>query len=73
MNPQDIGKMIRTYRKESGLTQLRLAKMAGIGKSAVFDIEKGKETVQLDTVLKILDVLNIQLQLKPPYEVRSSE
>jgi len=29
----------------------------------VFDIEKGKETVQLNTLRKILKVLNIQVQL----------
>lgn len=63
MTPNEIAKIIRERRKQSGLSQLALAKIAGIGKTAVFDIEKGKETVQLNTLLKILDVLNIQIKL----------
>jgi hypothetical protein len=40
--------------------------MAGIGKTAIFDIEKGKETIQLNTLRKILLVLNIMVQLTSP-------
>jgi hypothetical protein len=40
--------------------------MAGTGKTAVFDVEKGKETIQLDTLRKILKVLNIKVQLNSP-------
>lgn len=63
---QDIGKIVRLHRKSSGLTQIELARMAGVGKSAVFDIEKGKSTVRLNTLLKALSVLNITLQVKSP-------
>lgn len=66
MTPEIIAKMIRYHRKHSGLTQHELAKLAGVGKTVVFDIEKGKETVQLNTLLKIIDVLNIQMQFKTP-------
>lgn len=57
---------IRQYRKKSGLTQQELAQLAGIGKTAVFDLEHGKGTAQLDTVLNILKVLNIQLNITGP-------
>jgi serine/threonine-protein kinase HipA len=40
--------------------------MAGVGKTAVFDVEKGKETVQLDTLLKIFSILNMELDVKGP-------
>jgi transcriptional regulator with XRE-family HTH domain len=50
----------------AGLSQLQLAEMAGVGKTVVFDLEKGKETVQLDTLRKILSVLNIKVQLTSP-------
>lgn len=65
--------MIRYYRKASGLSQLSLAKLAGVGKTVVFDLEKGKETVQLNTLMRILNVLNIQLILKPPFERQKDE
>lgn len=66
MNAQKIGLVIQKHRKRSGLSQNDLAQMAGIGKTGVFDIEHGKETIQLNTLLKILRVLNIQLFLKSP-------
>ena len=61
---QDIPSILRYHRKKTGLSQLELAKLAGVGKTAVFDLEKGKETVQLDTLRKILHALNITLKLE---------
>lgn len=68
MITNDIAKMVRYFRKQSGLSQEELAQLAGVGKTAIFDIEKGKSTVQLDTLLKVLDILNIQIQFKTPFE-----
>lgn len=39
-----------------------LANLAGVGKTMVFDLEKGKKTVKLETLLKVLDALEIRLQ-----------
>jgi y4mF family transcriptional regulator len=66
LESKTLAGIIRKHRKAAGLSQLRLAEMAGVGKTAVFDIEKGKETVQLDTLRKILSVLNINVVLKSP-------
>lgn len=57
---------LRFHRKRAGLSQVELAKLAGVGKTAVFDLEKGKETVQLDTLSKILIALNIRMKLESP-------
>ena len=67
MTSNDIASMVRYYRKQSGLSQRDFAKVAGIGKTALFDIEKGKETVQLNTLLKVLDVLNIKIKFDTPF------
>lgn len=67
MNAIEIGEMIQYFRKKAGLTQRELAMIAGVGKTVVFDIEKGKETVQLNSVLKILMVLNIKLKFETPF------
>ncbi|MDT8391836.1 MAG: type II toxin-antitoxin system Y4mF family antitoxin [Lentisphaeria bacterium] len=61
-----IGNEIRRHRKAAGLTQKNLADFAGIGKTAVFDIEKGKPTARLKTLLSVLNVLNMRLQLNCP-------
>jgi len=69
----DIAKLVRYCRKQSGLSQESLAMLAGVGKTVVFDLEKGKETVQLNTLLKILAVLNIQISLTPPIKITKEE
>lgn len=62
----NFGLVVRYHRKKSGLSQQALARMAGVGKTVVYDVEKGKETVQLDTLRKILGVLNIAISLDSP-------
>ena len=66
MNAQLIGKIVLFHRKKSGLSRERCAKLAGVGKTAIFDIEHGKETIRLDTLLKTLKVLNIEIGLNSP-------
>ena len=66
LESQKLALFIRTHRKTAGLSQLQLAEMSGVGKTAIFDIEKGKATIQLDTLRKILTVLNIKVQLISP-------
>ncbi len=61
-----LAKVIRGTRKAAGLTQLELAELAEVGKSAVFDIEKGKANVQFSTLLKVLRVLHIEPNFKSP-------
>lgn len=61
-----IGKIVQFHRKQAGLSRITLADIAGVGKTVVFDIEQGKETVQLSTLLKILDALNITISLDSP-------
>jgi HTH-type transcriptional regulator / antitoxin HipB len=64
----ELGNYIRTHRKKSGLTQIQLAEMVGVGKSVIYDLEKGKETVQLSTLVKILSGLNIKVKLLSPLD-----
>ncbi|MCX6246997.1 MAG: helix-turn-helix domain-containing protein [Bacteroidetes bacterium] len=63
---QELAQIIRMHRKAAKLSRMQLAELAGVGKTVIFDIEKGKESVQLDTLRKILKVLNIKIILKSP-------
>ena len=63
---QELGKIVRYHRKRAGLTQPELAMLAGIGKATVFDIEKGKATVQLSSIERVLRALNICIRLESP-------
>lgn len=64
---KDLGEVVHYCRKQSGLSQHGLAKLAGVGKTIIFDIEKGKKTVQLNTLLKVFDVLNIKMKFETPF------
>ena len=66
-NPmQTIAKLICYHRRRSGLSRARLADIAGIGKTAVYDIEHGKESVRLSTLARVLASLNIDIALDSP-------
>jgi transcriptional regulator with XRE-family HTH domain len=58
--------LIKTHRKKAALAQAQLAKLAGVGKTVVWDIENGKESVRWDTLQKILRVLNISAEWRSP-------
>jgi y4mF family transcriptional regulator len=63
IDPKKLADVIKMHRKAAKLSQIQLAEIAGVGKTVVFDIERGKESVRLDTLRKILKVLNIKVQL----------
>ena len=66
MDSKMIGAMVRFHRKKSGLSQAELAKLGGLGKTVIFDIEKGKSTVSFATLLKVLETLNIKMEFRSP-------
>ncbi len=66
MKSKEIGKIVFEHRKKAGLTQKQLADIAGVGKTVIYDIEKGKETVRLNTLLKIMSALNIKIKFDSP-------
>jgi y4mF family transcriptional regulator len=63
---QYIGDVIKYHRKKAGLSQKSLADIAGVGKTVVFDIEKGKETVQFKSLINVFNALNINISLESP-------
>jgi HTH-type transcriptional regulator/antitoxin HipB len=67
MKVSEIGGVIKYHRKQNKLSRLELANLAGVGKTVIYDIEKVKETVQFKSLLRVLEVLNIQLKLVSPF------
>jgi y4mF family transcriptional regulator len=61
-----MGAAVRDHRRAAGLSQQELARLAGVGKTVVFDIERGKPTVRLATLLLVLDALNLRLEWRSP-------
>ena len=70
---QDLKTIIRDHRRLSGLSQSELAKLAGVGKTVIFDIEHGKESVQFDTLKMVLAALNITVVLQSPILLRQEK
>ncbi|MBZ0266729.1 helix-turn-helix domain-containing protein [bacterium] len=62
----DFARVVLFHRRRAGLTRVQLAELAGVGKTVVFDIEHGKDTVRLATLRKVLDALNIRLEWTSP-------
>jgi y4mF family transcriptional regulator len=62
----NLSEIIKYHRKKGGLSQKGLADLAGVGKTVIFDIEKGKTTIQWSTLEKILSVLNIKIKFESP-------
>ena len=60
-SPSDLGYAVRSARKSLGLTQPELALAAGVGVRFIVDVEAGKATVQLNKVLRVIDVLGGRL------------
>ncbi len=63
---KDFGKLIRTMRKKSGLTQVDLAAASGVGTRFVRELEKGKPSCQLEKALLVAQMLGIKLEATLP-------
>jgi len=72
-NFENLGRIILFHRKKAGLSRIDLAMVSGVGKTVIYDIENGKGTVRLKTLLKILDALNISVLLDSPLMERFTE
>ena len=56
-----LGQNIKKYRKETGLTQQKLADKVDMGINFIGKIEVGFSKPSLDTVIKIAKTLNVKL------------
>ena len=62
----NISDIVCFHRKKSGLSRIQLADLAGVGKTVIYDIEKGKETIRFSTLQKVLKALNIKITFTSP-------
>lgn len=61
-----LNEIVLFHRKKSGLSRNQLADLAGVGKTVIYDIEKGKETIRFSTLQKVLMALNIKITFSSP-------
>ena len=61
----DVSRVIREVRLEQGVTQQMLSMQAGIASPSVSNIELAKVDPRLDSVLRLLSVLGLELVVQP--------
>jgi len=61
---QSLGSQIRLRRRALKLTQQEVADLAEVSSHFVLDVERGKESIRLDKLTKVLKVLGLNLELK---------
>lgn len=60
---QQLGKTLRTARKQLRLTQSQLALAAGVGLRFIVELEAGKPTLRLENVLRVIAALGGEIML----------
>lgn len=58
-----FGKRVREVRKDKGISQEKLAEMAGIDRSYMGNIERGEKNITLKKIYEICDALQIDIKL----------
>jgi y4mF family transcriptional regulator len=61
LSPEKIGAFVRNRRTASKLNQRELAELAGVGTRLISELERGKATLRLDVVNKVLRVFGKML------------
>ncbi len=56
-----IGKIIKTMRRESGLTQKKLSELTFIGRSTLSDYEREKTDINFENIEKIAEICNYEI------------
>ncbi|HET7794451.1 MAG TPA: transcriptional regulator [Rhizobacter sp.] len=60
-----LGELIKRQRKQLALKQLDVAGLGNTGNRFIVELERGKPTVQLQKVLQVLDLLGLELVVRP--------
>lgn len=66
---EDIGALVRQCRRQLGLSQIQLAHKLGVSQSYLSHLEKGKKTLQLGLVLRVLNELGVVLSVEKESEL----
>jgi HTH-type transcriptional regulator / antitoxin HipB len=62
---EDVGRIIRAKRKETGVRQDMVAGMSEVGTKFLSQLENGKETAELGKTLRVLRKLGLNVYIYP--------
>ena len=63
--PRQLGNLVRRVRKRMGLSQGELSDRIGLRQATISEIEAGNPGTKLDSILKVLATLNLELRIVP--------
>lgn len=66
---EEILSVLSERRKALGLSQKALGEKVSLKQSAIARIENGAHSLQLDTLIKLVDALDMKLDVKPREDV----
>ena len=61
MERTKLSMVVKSLRKQYGLTQEDLAMKSGVGLCFVRNVEQGKQTLRMDKVNQLLDLFNYEV------------
>ena len=61
----ELGALVRRQRKRLALKQLDIAGLGNTGNRFIVELESGKPTLQLQKVLDVLDLLGLEIVVRP--------
>jgi y4mF family transcriptional regulator len=64
MSFNTLGETIKKRRKELSITQPHLAELANVSTNTLYKLERGKGNPTLDVLIKLADVLGMELALE---------
>lgn len=62
---EQIGRLLKEMRKELGLSQQRVAEIAGISRLRYHDIEAGRSAPRVTTLISVARALGLELMFVP--------
>ena len=62
-NVAQLGELLRSRRKEMGVTQEQAADLCDVGPRFIVELEKGKETAHLGKILQVMRGYGLQLSV----------
>ena len=67
---KEIGVFVRQERKAQGISQEQLAGVASTGTRFVSELEHGKETIQADKMIKVVEALGYGIYVMNRWEAK---
>lgn len=72
-SPQQLGALLRRYRKKAGMTQTTVASRTQLRQATISALESGEAGTQLKTLTDVLAALDLELVVQPRRKSQPSD